>query len=752
MTWPRLRPFIGALLLLYAPVAAGQVHEGQTIVKARLVADTVRVQPGKPFTAGVHLTVAPGWHVYWENPGDTALPIQVEWDLPPGTHASALRWPRPEKYQEGGGVTVFGYERETLLLTTISPAAALPDGSLTIQARADWLVCETLCIPGDAALELTLSVGEPAPSEDASLIRRFAATVPSAGARSGVRITAATVRKTPALWSFTLAFETGNRRLLAFFPRTLEGIVIDHGRIAVKDGVVRFTAQPDDATVTVQRISGVATTNRGSFNVSAVVSDEPAATTTVAPAAIEPPVSTADPVQPVADPAPPLTKPPLGGDWLERDFAATGPSARLPLATLLLFSMLGGLLLNVMPCVLPVLSLKILGFVHQAGEDPRRTRMLGLMFGGGVLVSFWILVAAVAGIRATAAQIGWGFQFQSPAFVVVMSIVVLVFAMNLFGVFEINAPVLSGAAVSGQGPGGAFVHGMLATVLATPCTAPFLGTAIGFAFTQSLPILFLAFTAAAIGLALPYVLLSWHPSWLRWLPRPGNWMIRFKQAMGFVLLATVVWLLSILGSQLGPEGVTWALVFLTIVAFAVWVVGQVPYTASRVSRAMWRVAAVVVIAGAYFWTFEHELRWREPVDVADASTAPRGGRSGGMEWEAFSLASLQERVERGETVFVNFTADWCWSCKVNERTVLASSSVQERMRELNVTTVKADWTRRNPEITRLLARFGRAGVPFYVVFPAGRLSSPIALSEVITPGSVIDAIDRAGPSRKEPNI
>jgi thiol:disulfide interchange protein/DsbC/DsbD-like thiol-disulfide interchange protein len=704
-----IRPgaLIGALLLLHAPMALGQVHEGQTIVTARLVADTVRVQPGRPFTAGVHLTIAPGWHVYWENPGDTALPIQVEWS---GAKTSRLRWPEPERYQEKGGVTVFGYERETVLLTTVTPS-----GPLTLQAKADWLVCEQICIPGEAALELSLPVGEPEPSNEAPLIRRFAAKVPTRGV---VRIVEARARQEKDRWFFSADVDAKGWRILRFFPRTIEGFAIEHGGIRVKGNTIEFSALPDEPGLTARRISGIVVTNRGSFDVSAEVSERSAS--------VVPPVSFSPPRGEKV--ALSLSKGRMrGDDWLARDFN-TGTSTKLPLAKLLLFAALGGLLLNIMPCVLPVISLKILSFVHQAGHDPRRTRMLGLMFGGGVLVSFWILVGAVAVIRATAEQIGWGFQFQSPVFVLAMSVVVLVFAMNLFGVFEISGPVLSGSAAGGQS---AFAHGVLATILATPCTAPFLGTAIGFAFTQSLPVLFLAFTAVGVGLALPYVLLSWHPAWLRWLPKPGAWMIRFKQAMGFVLLATVVWLLSVLAAQLGPEGVVWSLVFLTIVAFAVWMIAQ-----SR--RAVWRVAAVAIVVGGYFWTLESELRWREPVDAS--STA-------GIRWEKFSLADLRARVERGETVFVDFTADWCWSCKVNERTVLATSVVEERIRELNVTSVKADWTKRNPEITRLLAKFGRVGVPFYVVFPAGRLNEPIPLSEVITPSSVIDALNRAGASR-----
>ena len=736
----RLRKLLGALLLLHAPFTLGQVHEGETIVTARLVADTVRVQPGGSFTAAVHLTIAPGWHVYWENPGDTALPIGVEWQLPDGAKASPLRWPAPERYQEGGGVTVFGYEREAALLSTVSAGRSFGD-SFELRAKAEWLVCEKICIPGEATLGLTLPRGGPSPSPDAAMIRRFAAKIPTPGEREGVRIVDARAKKEGDLWRFTIEVDPAGRRVARFFPRTIEGFLIDHGGIAVKGTTIRFTALPDEPRYTPRSISGVIVTDRGTFDVAralAIGDAPPPAPLPPSEALSGPPAESPPP------PAPTSTSVPAD-DWLRQEFKTSGASNTLSLPMLLLFSFLGGLLLNVMPCVLPVISLKVLSFVHQAGQDVKQTRVLGLLFGAGVVISFWILVATVAAVRATAAQVGWGFQFQSPLFVLAMSVVVLIFAMNLFGVFEIAGPSFSGAAADARGRRGAFLHGVLATALATPCTAPFLGTAIGFAFTQPLPILFLAFTAAAVGLALPYVLLSWHPAWLRRLPRPGAWMIRFKQAMGFVLVGTVVWLLSVLSSQLGPEGVIWSIVFLTFVAFAVWIIGQVPPTAKTSTRVACRVAAVALAAGGYYWAMEHELRWREPVEI---ESAVAGSSQNGIQWQPFSLADLRSRVERGETVLVDFTADWCWSCKVNERTVLSSASVEEQIRRLDVTAVKADWTRRNPEITQLLAKFGRAGVPFYVVFPAGRLTEPIALSEVITPSSVIDALQRAGPSRK----
>ncbi|MGH9458292.1 MAG: protein-disulfide reductase DsbD domain-containing protein, partial [Thermoanaerobaculia bacterium] len=450
------------------------------IVTARLIADTVRVQPGTPFTAGVHLTIAPGWHVYWENPGDTALPVLVEWRLPPGGTASPLRWPQPEKVEESGGMTVFGYEDEVVLLTTVSPPEDLAGDSFRLEAKAEWLVCEKLCIPGDALMRLALPLGDAAPSDDAATIQRFAAMVPRAGAAAGVRIADARASGEGDEWSFRLDLDAGGRRILDFYPRITEGFFFDHGGIDVRGETVELSALADAPDLVPRRIGGVVVTDRGSFDVSADVGagDEPPAEPSLSTAATSaaeqgPPSSSDPPPSPPADPSATSSESSssaslqasVATDWLARDFTSALQSRRMSLATLLLFALLGGLLLNVMPCVLPVISLKVLSFVHQSGESPRRARSLGLMFAAGVLVSFWILVAVIVALRATAAEIGWGFQFQSPVFVLVMSAVVVVFAMNLFGVFEIRGFSFGSAVAGGQGAGGAFVHGVLATAL-----------------------------------------------------------------------------------------------------------------------------------------------------------------------------------------------------------------------------------------------------------------------------------------------
>ncbi len=455
---------------------------------------------------------------------------------------------------------------------------------------------------------------------------------------------------------------------------------------------------------------------------------------------------------PVATDAPVFTGagPFLNGATPRPTEAEAGPSILM----FLLFAFLGGIILNVMPCVLPVISLKILGFVSKADEDPGKITKLGFVFAAGVIVSFLVLAIAVIVLQAAGEHIGWGFQFQSPAFVAGLAVLVFVFSLSLLGVFEITGF----EALAGRSLGSAarkdyadsFFHGILTTILATPCTAPMLGPAIGFAFTQPPAIILLFFLAAAVGLALPYVLLSMHPGWLKYLPRPGAWMDTFKQAMGFLLLGTVVWLVSVFGSQTGTGGLTWLLAFLLVLAFFSWLHGRfVTLSASR--RRVLGIWAVTIIGIVWAYRgFLHEPLFSS-VEAAYGDSPPGLSEAvhvskGGTRWEAFSVEYLEERVESGHTVFIDFTADWCMTCKVNEKTVLATEEVERAFRDLGVVTLMGDWTRKDPEITEILQRHQRPGVPFYAVYPAGRPEDVIVLPEIIKKRIVLEALEEAGPS------
>ncbi len=760
-----LLPF---MLISLSNVAA-QEHEGKTIVKPQLVADTKAIEPGKPFTVGIHFQMELGWHLYWENSGDGGLPISVKWALPQGFKVSPLRWPTPIRFEEEGDLTSYGYANETMLLVRVTPPKSLSDASVTLAADLSWLVCEALCIPGDAKVNLILPVAAVAKSPEAGLIAQFEKKVPKPATASPFQIKSAVAAKqADDDWLIRIELQSKGRALKEFFPRVMRNFTISHSGLKVQGNSIIMPVIAVETGAIPKSVSGVVTSDQGAFEIrvpldtsaiegAASAPDQDTAGTTAAnpeTSGLETQPDDADgEAAAVSESEAAASSTAAGfssssGDWLNAPFQVAGQDSQsLPFASIILLALFGGMLLNVMPCVLPILSLKILGFVQHAGESQRRTRLLGVWFAAGVLVSFWILALSVIALRATGEQIGWGFQFQSPVFVVAMSAVVLVFALNLFGVFEITGPSIQSGVLQKEGIAGAFFNGVLATTLATPCSAPFLGTALGFAFAQPAAQIMLIFTAVAIGMALPYVILSWNPRWLKFVPRPGMWMVRLKQGMGFLLVGTVIWLLSVLGSQMGSEGIVWTCVFLLAVAVSVWMIGHLDLNAPRRHRVLTWSASFVLVGLAYFWAFERELQWRQEGQVS-ANVVSVAKASGHINWVPFSLDDVGRRVRNGETVFIDFTADWCWTCKVNERTVLETDSDRQQLRTLNVTPIKADWTNRNQEITQLLAKFGRSGVPFYVIFPAGKLSEPIALSEVITPSSVIEALKAAGPSSK----
>jgi len=416
--------------------------------------------------------------------------------------------------------------------------------------------------------------------------------------------------------------------------------------------------------------------------------------------------------------------------------APVSASAGAGLVGMLALAFVGGLLLNLMPCVLPVLSLKALSFVKQSEQSRSEALAHGLAFGAGVLASFWVLAGTVLALKQGGAAVGWGFQFQQPAFVLFMAALVLAFALNTFGLFEVNLP---GAAMQGlskagkgQGLGASFGHGLVITLLATPCTAPFLGTALGFAFAASAGSLWAVFTATAVGLALPYVLLAALPSSRKWLPKPGAWMERFKEAMGFLLLATVLWLLWLLGQQVGGEAQADAGLWLWLVALAAWIGGRFGgLTQSRGRRWAMGVLASVLVLGGGAWLWPKVLAGRP----TGTDTAPADGR-----WQPWSESKVRELKAQGRAVFVDFSAQWCWTCKVNENGVLASSPVLEAFRKGKVALLRADWTRQDPAITEALKAHGRSGVPLYLYYPVQ--GEPQVLPEVLTQGTVLRALEK----------
>ncbi|HUC83607.1 MAG TPA: thioredoxin family protein, partial [Candidatus Acidoferrales bacterium] len=423
--------------------------------------------------------------------------------------------------------------------------------------------------------------------------------------------------------------------------------------------------------------------------------------------------------------------------------SAPPPLAPPPLWQMLLYAFIGGLILNIMPCVLPVIALKILGFVNEARSEPRHVRRLGLFYTLGVLASFLVLAGTVIGFRAAGRQAGWGMQFSSPVFIVCLTTLVLLVALNLFGVFEValggRALDTASSLASRSGAPGAFFNGVLATTLATPCTAPFLAPALGFAFAQTASVILLVFLMVGLGLSAPYLVLSWQPAWLKFLPKPGAWMEKFKIAMGFPMLATVVWLFNIAASSYG-KNVLWLGVFLVLVAFAAWVFGEFVQRGRRHKLAA-ACLTLLLLAGAYAFALEKELNWRAPVESDRAGGLKES--ADGIDWQPWSPEAVAAARAAGKPVLVDFTADWCLTCQVNKKTSIEVPSVRAKLKAEDAVALVGDYTHFPHAITAELKRFNRAGVPLVLVYPASTESPAIVLPSILTPGAVLSALNQA---------
>jgi len=704
--------FLGAALLCLSSLPAWAAH-----TQARLVLSADGARPGDTVMAGVHLRMDPHWHTYWKNPGASGSATTIEWQLPAGVTAGPTQWPVPEKLPDKD-LTTYIYQNEVVLLIPLKLATSLPAGPQPLKAKIVWLECDTQCVFGGATVEATLDIGaESKPSKDAALLAAWQKRVPQPGDAIAARAwwekpATADLRPLMLEWNSTAAASDAD-----FFPDgsdqfevqpDTERVPADTGKIRLRKEVKKFKGEWP------QRISGVLIQQSGDERLAWEASL---------------PIGTAEAA----------SMPNSNGD--------AAPGAGIPVSSLwpkLLSAFLGGLILNVMPCVLPVIALKILGFVNQAKEDPRRVRRLGLIYALGVLVSFLALAGLVIGVEAAGHKAGWGMQFANPQFLVILTVLVTLVALNLFGIFEVNpgGRVLgaAGELASKHGAAGAFFNGVLATVLATPCTAPFLGVALGFAFTQPPAVLVLIFAVAALGLAFPYVLLSWQPAWLKFLPKPGRWMERFKIAMGFPMLATAVWLFSLLPIHYGKRA-WWMGIFLVIIALAAWVYGEfVQRSAAR--RGLGLAIALSLLVGGYVFAVEGELRWRSPMGETAQTTSLKEGPDG-IDWQPWSEAAVATARAQGRPVLVDFTADWCFTCQLNKRVALEVASVRAKLKETNTLALMGDYTLQPDDITAELRRYQRAGVPLVLVFSKHSDQPAIVLPSALTPGIVLDALERA---------
>lgn len=681
------------LLLVLAPTGlSAKVRASLHALRASFPADATEV------VVGLRLEHQPHWHTYWLQPG-TGLPTTLAWSLPPGWTAGEIRWPAPARvYDTSGNLAGNGYEGVIYLPVTLTPPRGLPPGQpVVLRAKAEWLMCKDVCIPGEAELELTLTPLDPAQPttlqvtdspEGEGLLATLEAlpkALPSEWEASVVR-PQADARRLRLEW--TVPAETAPTGEVWYFdadaaiaydqpqPRT------DTGRRVALDLVV-----PDYAEPFPTRLRGLL-----------VFASGPAYS-------LDLPVVAASAATPTA--------------------ATAGEGVSLP--PLLALAFVGGLVLNLMPCVFPVLGLKVMGFVQQAGQDRKKITAHGLVFTGGVLLSFWLLAGALAVLRAGGSQLGWGFQLQEPAFVFALAAVLLAFALNMSGAFEfaLGATAVGGDLQQKQGYAGSFFTGVLATVVATPCSAPFLAPALGAALSLPVAASFAVFTAIGLGLSAPYLALAAWPSAVRALPRPGAWMETFKQGMAFLLYATVALMIWILAGQLSAEALLSALLALSGLAFALWLYGRATAPAARPRR--FAIGVSLVLAGgalAYGW--------------------PRADAPDAIVWEPWSAERVAELQKAGRPIYVDFTARWCFTCQTNKKAVFSgpgSGEVLRAFRDREVATLRADWTNRDPLITAELARWGRAAVPFNLLYLPGA-AEPQILPELLTPGVVLDALER----------
>ncbi len=694
--WRSWRPLVVILLVFFAGALTSQARAQSSATSPHLSVELLPpVLPAGGITQSnahqmrvwIYYKLEPGWHIYWSNAGDSGEAPTIAWHLPPGFHADAFDYPAPRRLPLGP-LMDFGYEdRVAFPLWIDTPKdyeTYLKPGAEHLPLRADltWLVCRQACIPGKAMLTLTLPAGPDSPEMAGK--RAFAEhqTFPrplpphSAAFQSTAQ-------------GFTLAIAGVPSSAGAEFFPTQQNLIANAAPQTVtasRNGLSISLKKDDNAQGSPASLGGVVVLGYGSaYLVNAHPGVLPAEAAAVSSAG-----------------------------WLR--YAA--------------FALLGGIILNLMPCVFPVLFIKALALVQSSTSERRAMRMQGLMYTLGILVSFWVVVGVLLVLRAGGRQLGWGFQFQSPVFVAMIALLLFFLALSLAGMFEIGLSATSaGSSLANKhGLAGSFFTGVLAMVVATPCTAPFMGAAIGFALAQSAVVTFTVFTALGLGLALPYLLLAFQPAWTRLLPRPGAWMEVLKQATAIPIFATVIWLVWLFAQTAGANALIGLMAAFLLLGIAGWVLGRWPARTPATLVALC-IVALAVAAPVYA---VHSFPAPQQASVAHTDHTRR--------WEPFTPDVIAKYQAQGRPVFVDFTADWCLSCQVNERVVLERPEVLAKLQDGKIALVRADWTRHDESIARALAALGRSGVPTYALYPGIPGAAAQVLPEVLTTNTVLDAL------------
>ena len=700
----RVLPTVALTALLALP-AAGLAQGGPKSVvstervRAELMAHAPDgVAPGKSVWVGLQVAHQPEWHTYWKNSGDSGLPTLLQWTLPKGVVAGDIAWPVPKKIPIGN-LANYGYEGTVLLPVplTITPEfkPTLLGGDVEVKLKASWLVCKKECIPEEGDFAITIPAKSTTALNAAAFQAAFDAQPKALKGDSKAAIDGNAIQLTVSGLPAAVRGKT-----LEFFPETGEVIETAAQWTQAWQGdtwTARVPLSPQRANSPAMLPMVLAEGAQGWRTEAKVQGEWPA-------------VAAITGMSPALEAA--LRANSAGGGGGAS--AAPAPTATLTLAAALLGALLGGLILNLMPCVFPILAIKVVGFTRHAG-DRRLHRISGLAYTAGVILSFAALGALMLALRAAGEQLGWGFQLQSPAVVAVLAALFTLIGLNLAGVFHFGSFLPSSvAAMEARHPvANAFLSGVLAVAVASPCTAPFMGASLGFAIGLPAAEALLVFAAIGVGMAVPYLAASWVPAVARLLPRPGPWMDTFRKLMAFPMFATVAWLVWVLGQQSGIDGAGALLVLLVAMSMVIWAL-----TLHGRSRTV--IAAISLASlGLLAWAAGPNITKLPPQQVARADAR----------WQAWEPGRVDQIVASGQPVFVDFTAAWCVTCQYNKKTTLANADVLADLSAKKVTLLRADWTRRDPAITAALAQLGRNGVPVYVFYKQG--STPVVLSEIL---------------------
>ncbi len=776
--------------------ASSQMLVAQTVptkAKIQLLAEVANVVPGQPFEVGLEFVIDDHWHIYWKNGGDAGIPPIVTWELPAGFTIGDLQFPAPTKYVDKAGLVSFIHEDRVMLMAKVTPPSSITESNVTIKGHVKYLVCDKICLRPDADVTLSLPVaksGSESKPANAEAFSRAHRAQPLTESKYVTASASTTVSKFPVDTTFDLMLNVTIAKGHHIQSNTPFNEAFVKCEVFMEPAGEIFFEAPSYPKPNIHPVPTLGKVSEFAGNIQIEIPGEvyeapksyPVRFGGVikyqvctdkgrcyAPEALAFSVEVGKPSGSKVGSAitsPTGTTPTDVSPALGSTNVAADSDMPQTFFGLLAFAFLGGLILNIMPCVLPVISIKILSFVQQSKESPRRVVGLGLSFAAGMVISFWALAGLIIALKAFGNEIGWGFQFQSPRFVLIMIAVIFAFGLSLLGVFEITLPGATttklSAAQEREGFTGAFMKGVLGTILATPCTAPFLGPALGVAFKSSNTELFAIFTAIGFGMASPFIVLSAFPSWLRFMPRPGAWMEHFKQAMGFMLMGTVVWLMFTLGDQIGAPGLVWTAMFLIALTIACWILGkQTPLTPVGTRLIAWTFALGFAVGG---WWLSFEGGWNKKTtvdvfvqDVRDSCLCaysdappniPQSAWDDGIPWQRWNKGWPERLAAQGYTVYVDYTATWCATCLANKKATLETERVRNFMRDNCVIPIKADFTLENPDILSDLNSFDRSGVPLNIIYPANQPEQPIVMPEQLVGRTtlVVDKLSEAGPS------